>query len=257
MICENCKKEHDGSYGSGRFCSDHCRRVYCGKRVNINGNQKCNFNIDIIKNKRSPYGTWTCRICKKIFDSKNKLYKHYHQFHENELNKQIWNKGLTAKTDDRIQKISITLKNKYSTGEILPSFKGKNHSNESKVKIKNAALNSKHQRVCKKTLPYIRKDGSIVNLDSSYERNIAKILDDNNITWIRPNPLVWVDKFGQSHHYFPDFYIPNKDIYLDPKNEYCFLVQSEKIEYIKKHYPNVLFLHKYELSEDNIIKITS
>ncbi len=21
MICENCNKEHDGSYGSGRFCS--------------------------------------------------------------------------------------------------------------------------------------------------------------------------------------------------------------------------------------------
>lgn len=28
MICENikCKKEHDGSYGSGRFCSFHCSR---------------------------------------------------------------------------------------------------------------------------------------------------------------------------------------------------------------------------------------
>jgi len=36
--CEECGKEHDGSYGSGRFCSSHCRRVYSGKRVNINGN---------------------------------------------------------------------------------------------------------------------------------------------------------------------------------------------------------------------------
>ena len=24
MICENCNKEHDGSYGSGRFCSSKC-----------------------------------------------------------------------------------------------------------------------------------------------------------------------------------------------------------------------------------------
>lgn len=38
FYCECCGKEHDGSYGSGRFCSDHCRRVYSGKRVNINGN---------------------------------------------------------------------------------------------------------------------------------------------------------------------------------------------------------------------------
>lgn len=24
MICEKCKVKHDGSYGSGRFCSDKC-----------------------------------------------------------------------------------------------------------------------------------------------------------------------------------------------------------------------------------------
>lgn len=30
MICENCKREHDGSFGSGRFCSRSCanRRVH-------------------------------------------------------------------------------------------------------------------------------------------------------------------------------------------------------------------------------------
>ena len=27
-ICENCKKEHDGSYGSGRFCSKECAKSY-------------------------------------------------------------------------------------------------------------------------------------------------------------------------------------------------------------------------------------
>lgn len=37
-------------------------------------------------------------------------------------------------------------------------------------------------------------DGTIVNLDSSYERILAKILDDQKIKWIRPKPLIWVDK---------------------------------------------------------------
>ena len=32
-ICENCGNEHDGSYGSGRFCSAHCRRVWIGKQA--------------------------------------------------------------------------------------------------------------------------------------------------------------------------------------------------------------------------------
>ena len=31
-ICENCGCIHDGNYGSGRFCSLHCRKSYCSKQ---------------------------------------------------------------------------------------------------------------------------------------------------------------------------------------------------------------------------------
>ena len=34
MICEKCGKEHDGSYGSGRFCSVACVRRYARLRKN-------------------------------------------------------------------------------------------------------------------------------------------------------------------------------------------------------------------------------
>ena len=39
-ICENCGNEHDGSYGSGRFCSNHCRHVSIGKQTK---KHICNF----------------------------------------------------------------------------------------------------------------------------------------------------------------------------------------------------------------------
>lgn len=32
MKCENCNKEHDGSYGSGRFCSAKCSRSFSSKK---------------------------------------------------------------------------------------------------------------------------------------------------------------------------------------------------------------------------------
>lgn len=37
-LCEHCKKEHDGSYGSGRFCSKECARGFstAAKRQEIN-----------------------------------------------------------------------------------------------------------------------------------------------------------------------------------------------------------------------------
>ena len=49
--------------------------------------------------------------------------------------------------------------------------------------------------------------------DSSWEVTLAKSFDANNISWTRP------EKFGLStgQHYTPDFYLPDFDVYLDPK----------------------------------------
>lgn len=40
MICENCGKEHDGSYGSGRFCSCKCAHCFCTKNKRKEINEK-------------------------------------------------------------------------------------------------------------------------------------------------------------------------------------------------------------------------
>ena len=39
MLCENCQKDHDGSYATGRFCSAKCSRGFStkSKRKEING----------------------------------------------------------------------------------------------------------------------------------------------------------------------------------------------------------------------------
>lgn len=134
MKCENCGKEHDGSYGSGRFCSDHCRRVYSGKRVNINGKQKCNFKHAA---QRAPYGTWKCKYCGEIFETRHLLEVHVWSVHRPKYGKHgkgqpIWNKNKTAATDKRILKISNTIKANYKSGKIKPSFKGKTHSEKTR-----------------------------------------------------------------------------------------------------------------------------
>lgn len=40
MNCENCKGEHDGSYGSGRFCTSSCARGFATKVKRSEINQK-------------------------------------------------------------------------------------------------------------------------------------------------------------------------------------------------------------------------
>lgn len=86
-ICENCGKEHDGSYGSGRFCSKKCRMQWIGRKsyetAVKNGTYCSNFKNHNVKLKlRKPYGTWVCSICEEIFETRAKLTEHKHKFHK-------------------------------------------------------------------------------------------------------------------------------------------------------------------------------
>ena len=58
-----------------------------------------------------------------------------------------------------------------------------------------------------------------IKLDSSYEVTFAQDLDKNNIKWERPKPLLY--KLNEvEHRYYPDFYLPEYDVYVDTKNDY-------------------------------------
>ena len=67
MICENCKKEHDGTYGSGRFCSNKCARSFSTKKDNSKELKiiKCiNCGNSFLINKRASL-LCKCENCKK------------------------------------------------------------------------------------------------------------------------------------------------------------------------------------------------
>lgn len=67
MICETCGKEHDGSYGSGRFCSFSCKQKFASK----NSLKKCAQTV------KAKYGIkCQCEHCGKKFLSKKELRTH-------------------------------------------------------------------------------------------------------------------------------------------------------------------------------------
>lgn len=76
---------------------------------------------------------------------------------------------------------------------------------------------------------YKKKDNSTVILGSSWEVKVAESLDKNNISWTRPLPLPWIDKENKAHKYYPDFYLPDFDVYLEPKNDYLRKKDADKI----------------------------
>lgn len=67
-------------------------------------------------------------------------------------------------------------------------------------------------------------------MDSSWEVKIAQWLDENTIEWSRTKKLVflWTDANGEKRRYYPDFYLPKYNLYLDSKNP--FLQQKDKFK---------------------------
>ena len=56
MVCENCGSEHDGNYGSGRFCCEKCARCFSTKAKRVEINEKVSktlCKIDKINNVHS------------------------------------------------------------------------------------------------------------------------------------------------------------------------------------------------------------
>jgi hypothetical protein len=87
-------------------------------------------------------------------------------------------------------------------------------------------------------------------LESSYEYQVAKSLDENKIDWQRPSYF----SYGIGKKYFPDFYIPSINVFLDPKNDYLIEQDREKIEEVRiSHQVKILVLTKDELSWEKIL----
>lgn len=89
-----------------------------------------------------------------------------------------------------------------------------------------------------------------LRFDSSWEKIIAEKLDELHIKWNRPTVgILWVDSKGKQRYYFPDFYLPIYDLYLDPKNDKLIKKDQVKLLSVKKSinliygHPNLLIEH--------------
>lgn len=90
-------------------------------------------------------------------------------------------------------------------------------------------------------------------LDSSWEEALAKRLDSLSIDWIRPDPINWIDDEGKSHNYFPDFYLTQHEMYLDPKNDIVYNMSLKKTKKIREILPNLRILRSLEECEKFLV----
>lgn len=74
-----------------------------------------------------------------------------------------------------------------------------------------------------------------IRFDSNWEVQMVKFFEEYNIDYTIPTESVpWIDSNGKAHKYFPDFYLPALDLYVDPKNPIVIIKQKEKLEAVSK-----------------------
>lgn len=163
------------------------------------------------------------------------------QNHNPNKNRIAWNKGLTKELDIRIKNYSQSIKNSwFPRGAVLLSSAqlSENAKRQGFGGYRENAGRSKKYKV-------FDTFGNSVTLQSSFELNCSEILAELSISWIRPKALKYDDK-----KYFADFYLPDFDIWLDPKNDFKAVQDIEKILAVIKQNNIKLFV----LSESQITK---
>jgi hypothetical protein len=87
-----------------------------------------------------------------------------------------------------------------------------------------------------------------VILESSWEKKVAVSLDEASVVWVRPAPVLYNDD-GQVRRYYPDFYLPDYDCYLDPKNSFVAKRDERKLSLVREQSKiNLIVLDEHQLS---------
>lgn len=166
-----------------------------------------------------------CEFCKQSKKSSKSLKAHRvtcpsnpdRKYKSGTLGKASWNRGLTKETNEVVKRSAEKLKGISKKGSI--SDAGKERLS---LLAKERGLGGYRPHPNRG----IRYNG--IWFDSRWEVRLAESLDQNNIRWERPKiGFVWNEA---GNKYYPDFYLLDYDVYLDPKNSYLQKVDKIKIE---------------------------
>lgn len=207
-----------------------------------------------------------CEICGKEYSTKG-IGTHIWRNHGNgkDFNpnngyktgqRDAWNKGKTAVTDDRIAKQGNTLSKRYSKGELKPSgWCSSIYHKTDKHKASSARGGGFKKNAGRGSKTYVNNiNGQRFLLRSSFEVKVAQWLNNNNILWYQPKYIDYVLD-GKKRKYFPDFYVESKDVYIETKNDYLLSIQMDKMHEIRKLVNNLLILANADIDDlDNKLK---
>ena len=232
--CKFCNKKYNTTQGLG----NHIK--YC----DLNPSKK----IYLQKIHKECY----CQYCNKYYNNENSLHQHeirckynsnrllnFDNFKNYRKTKGCWNKGLTKDVSISLQKASNTLKTNIAKGIVIPAFKGKHHSNETKIKISKALLAADHSN--KDRFSHGHK-GYFDNIFfmSTYELAYYIYMKDTGHQIERCKQRFKYEYNGKMHYYTPDFIVDGNIVEIKGYERDIDLVKYKSVE-------NLIVLYKADL----------
>lgn len=199
-----------------------------------------------------------CQFCNKECKNNNSHVNHERTCPSNPnrnykngmTGKTAWNKGLTKDTNEIVAMYAKSIKDGFKAeNRKLSGAAAWSYEQRRSHALKNNLGGYRENAGRSKKFKYVDSFGNNVCLQSTYELECAKILDRLKINWIRPKSI----KYDTTRRYFPDFYLVDYDIYLDPKNDFLARKDQEKIQKVSdQNNIRVFILTNSMLNEDYI-----
>jgi len=161
-----------------------------------------------------------------------------------------WNKGKTKETDSRVNANANAIKLAVKDKPVVGCFAWSKEQRS--INAKKQGFGGYRENAGRsKKFKVVDSFGKETTLQSTYELKCFEILTQLKINWFRPKALKYDGK-----NYFADFYLPDYDLYLDPKNNYKAKLDSEKInKVIEQNAVSVFILLENELTTEHITRI--
>jgi hypothetical protein len=254
MKCERCNKEHDCTYGSGRFCSTSC--------ANSRGPRSKEVKEKISKKLIKKYYCSSCNVqiykrTKKYCIKCGDLYKYRILF--NKLN--VLSENLLESNKKAIELLYVEyFINKNSKPIIMEKYNIQSNTIYNFLKKNNITLRNLSEATSlailnnRSIVPsnnvyqsgyHITWNNKKVYYRSSYELEYCKYLDKNKINYeVESLRIKYFDtQLNKERIAIPDFYLPESNTIVEIKSSWTLDEQNMKdkeIEYLKRGYKFIL-----------------
>lgn len=260
--CDNpgCTNYNDGSYGSGRFCSEHCAYAYAVNTTKDSKKRKAHYDKlhKTLKETKWKTNSWKCRFCGQIFDTRKNLKEHVYKDHygiDVDTSKGLKKCPFCDKEFDKPSSVGGHIinckknpnKNFYDdahkrAGETCSKNYFNNYTKNGTIRIQ--ARNSRYSI-------FKNINGEEYLLQSSFELKVAQRLNEDGIYWENNTRLTYVIN-GKTKAYRPDMTIPSLNCYIEVKGWFSEKDQK-KMKAVLESNPNIKMYFIYGKDYDDFI----